>query len=86
MFKLNSKVTFREIEDSILIITPWNNSLHTLENVGKDIFKLLLHKKSIEEIADIITSDYEVKKEIALKDINELIINLQQNEIFTKEV
>ncbi len=86
MIKLNEKITYREVEDSILIITPWDNAMHTIEDTGKLIFELLLDGKNKTEILKKILEDYEVELVNAEKDLNEFIDSLVKKEIFIEEV
>jgi DNA-binding ferritin-like protein (Dps family) len=86
MIRLNEKITYREIEDSILIITPWDNAMHTLENIAKLIFEALLNNKNKKEILDEILDTYDVDKVKAQEDLDEFIDSLIKREIFIREV
>ncbi len=81
MYKLNEKITYREVDDALLIITPWNNLIHSTESVGKDIFLMLVQNLSFNEISLKITEDYDIKKEEADNDIKEFINSLIAKEI-----
>jgi hypothetical protein len=86
MIKLNDKVTYRKVEESILIITPWDNAMHTLDDVGALIFDLLLSNKSNHDIANEIIDKYDIDIDTAENDLKELIDSLIKREIFIQEV
>lgn len=85
MMKLNSKITYREIEDSILIITPWDNAMHTLEDTGKLIFEALIDAKEKSEILQEILDNYDVELVDAKNDLEQFIDSLIKKEIFIEE-
>ena len=78
---LNDKITFREIDNSILIITPWDNSMHVIENVGKDILNLIIEKKEKNEIVEEIVNIYDISESIARDDIDSFIDDLVKKDI-----
>jgi len=84
--KLNNKITYREIDDSILIITPWDNAMHSLEDIAKLIFELLVDNKNQNEILQEIINNYDVDITEAKKDLNEFIDSLIIRKIFIQEV
>jgi len=86
MLIINSQITYRVVEDSMLIITPWNNAMHNIENTAKYIFEALLENKSEKLIIEEIVKKYDVDKVIAEKDFNEFIDSLIEKKIFIKEV
>ena len=86
MLLINGKITYREVDDSILVITPWDNAIHTVENIGKYIFENLIDGKNKESILDNIVNNYDVEKEIAKKDLDEFVSSLIEKEIFIEEV
>ncbi len=85
MIKLNDKVTYRKIEDSILIITPWDNAMHTLEDIGKLIFEALIDAKEKGDILQEILDNYDVELVEAKNDLEQFIDSLIEKEIFIEE-
>lgn len=81
MYKLNEKITYREVDDTLLIITPWNNLIHSTESVGKDVFLMIVQHLSFNEISLKITQDYDITEEEANHDIKEFIDSLIVKEI-----
>ena len=86
MIKLNDKVTYRKVEESILIITPWDNAMHTLDDVGVLIFDLLLKNKNNNDIIIEIIDKYDIDINTAENDLKDLIDSLIKREIFIQEV
>jgi len=80
--KINELITYREVEDSIVIITPWNNAMHFIEETGKLIFEELLNGKNEDEILNRILEVYDVDRNEAEKDLAEFIEELKIKEIF----
>jgi len=86
MLIINNQITYRVVEDSMLIITPWNNAMHTIDNIAMYIFEALLEKKSEDYIAKEIVKKYDVDMSTAKKDLNDFIDSLIEKKIFIKEV
>ena len=86
MLIINDKVTYRKVEDSILVITPWDNAMHTVEDVGLYIFESLIDEKSKDLMLKEIVDSYEIEENIAEKDLNEFIGSLIEKEIFIEGV
>ena len=83
--KLNDLITYREVEDSVIIITPWDNAMHILEDTGKFIFENMLKGVDEERMLDMIIEEYDVSKDEAKKDLNEFINSLKFKKIFIEE-
>lgn len=82
MFFINPKITFRDLDDAILIITPWDQKMHTLEFLGREIFLLMKESKTKDEILNYIIENYDISKDIAEQDLNSFLDELIKKEIF----
>ncbi|MBN2695223.1 PqqD family protein [bacterium] len=82
MFFINPKITFRDLDDAILIITPWDQKMHTLEFLGREIFLLMKESKTKDEILNYIIENYDVSKDIAEQDLNSFLNELIKKNIF----
>ncbi len=82
MFFLNPKITFRDMDDAILIVTPWDQKMHTLEYVGREIFLMLKESKTKKEIINYIVDNYDVSEVEAENDFDSFQQELLQKEIF----
>ena len=76
--KRKSSVVWRNVDGEIVIISPDNKSLHTLNDIGSRIWVLLDGEHDLDKIASIISSEYGEEKEIVKKDLFGYIENLGQ--------
>jgi hypothetical protein len=65
------------LSDSGFIFLPSTGETFTLNEIGKQIFKLLQAKKSIEEIRNQILQEYDVDPITLERDIEDFILRLK---------
>ena len=70
----------RKLDDELIILNTNNSCYYGLRNSGADIFDFIMEKKKCSEndIADFLTETYDVSKETALADINDLLAELNR--------
>lgn len=66
----------REIGDELIIISENGSEMHTIDEIGSFIWNNINGKNSIQSIVDRICNEYEVKKQIAQKDLMNFIKSL----------
>ena len=79
MYKLKSGFLIREIGGQIMAVpigkqTSEIHGMIALSESGKLLWKALEKGAEIEELADILTSEYEVGRDVALNDV-QLFVN-----------
>ncbi len=65
------------ISDSGFIFLPSTGETFTLNEMGKEIFKLLQAKKSLEEISSEIIKEYDIDEHTLERDIEDFILRLK---------
>ncbi len=77
------KIAYRTIVDEVVVMTPDDSMLHTLNSIGSDIFSNINGKKSVKEICDIIYKDYDATEEKIAKDVSKFISELVKKNILS---
>jgi hypothetical protein len=72
----NPLLAWREIEESVVIISPEDSLVHELNDTASFIWKQFNGKRTFEEIAARLVEEYEIDMETALADIERLAIAL----------
>ena len=76
--KNNNQVS-SQLDDKTVILDIEGNRYFSLVEVGADIFKLIDETpQTIESIAAKILSEYDVDKEVLLKDMHELLGDMEK--------
>jgi len=65
------------ISDSGFIFLPSTGETFTLNEIGKEIFKLLQVRKSIDEISSKILDEYEIDPLTLERDIEDFVLRLK---------
>lgn len=68
----NPLLAWREIEDSVVIISPEDSLVHELNDTATFIWKQFNGKHTLEEIAARLVEEYEIDTATALADIERL--------------
>lgn len=69
---LNPLLAWREIENSVVIISPEDSVVHELNDTASFIWKQFNGKDTLEKIAARLVEEYEIDTETALADIERL--------------
>ncbi len=85
MYQISSDLICRTINDSMVIITPWNNTLHTISSTGVMIVQGLIDGKSLQAIQEEIVDQFDVSETEAEEDLNLFVDQLIHAKIFYKE-
>lgn len=77
----NPKVAARVINGEAMILTPHDSVLHTLNPVATRIWELLPERRTLQELVESLTEEFEVAPETAEQDVRELIAALAEKRI-----
>lgn len=73
------------ISESGFLFLPSTGETFTLNQIGKEILKLIRSKSSEEEITNLITENYDIDKATAIKDLVDFIFQLKHYSILKEE-
>ena len=74
-------LAWREIDGSIVIISPELSMVHELNPTASFIWKKVDGKRTADEIAAQVAAEFDVPRESALADVHELVEGLIANEL-----
>lgn len=82
IYEKADSMVFRKIEDETILVPIRNNAgdlqnIYVLNEVGARVWELLDGKREIENISNIISSEYDIMPEEAERDIREFIEDLK---------
>ncbi|MFA6449191.1 MAG: PqqD family protein [bacterium] len=80
-FKRAPDCAFREIEGEAFIVSSKTAGVHLLNSVGTFIWNLLDGERTLSEIADALTEEFEVDAATAKSDTFEFIEEILKTEI-----
>jgi len=83
-FELNPEVAHREIEGQLLLLTPDDDVLYTLNGSGKLAWEMLARGAGVGEIAARIATTYGISLEAAARDLSEFCAELERRGILTR--
>lgn len=78
-------VAYHEADGVGIMVLPTKGEVKVLNETGFRVFQLLDGKHTPEKIADIISQEFEVEYEVALSDIYDFLIELEENEMLADE-
>jgi hypothetical protein len=76
----NPKLAWREIDGETVIISPEDSLVHELNETASLIWKHA-EGKTLQEIAERVSAEYEVSLEAVRADIDELVTALEQKQL-----
>ncbi|MFC2061572.1 PqqD family protein [Elusimicrobiota bacterium] len=79
--KINKDIVVRSIDGLYYIVDPSRQMLHSLNETGTAIFEQMKKGAVAEDIIKYICEQFEVEKEQAEKDLNELIAEFKKKKI-----
>lgn len=80
-YKINKGFIIQKLGKKTVIFDPEKSVLYTFNETASFIFQLLKKSMNIEAIADNLIKKYQIKKEIALRDVRGVIENLFKKKI-----
>jgi hypothetical protein len=82
----NPLLAWREIDGSIIVISPSDSTAHVLNATASFVWEQLDGHKSLQEIAASMTSEFDVEFQAALADAELLAVNLGEKGLVLQEV
>jgi hypothetical protein len=67
---------WREIDGVVVIISPQDSVLHELNSTGSFLWKQLNGERSQEELARLVSLEFDVDPDEALRDVREFLAGL----------
>jgi hypothetical protein len=80
----NPGIVWREVDGEVVIISPDNKLLHTLNEIGSRIWTLLDGTHGFTEIVNAICAEFDVAEETAGNDLSKYIENLRKLNLLEK--
>ncbi len=82
IYEKDESMVFRKIEDETILVPIRNKvgdlqNIYVLNEVGARIWELLDGKREIEEISNMISSEYDIMAEEAERDIRDFIEDIK---------
>jgi hypothetical protein len=68
----------REIEDEVIVMSPFGNALHTFEDTARSIWKLIDGEHATESILARIIEEYQVQNSVAQSDLDVFLEELEK--------
>jgi coenzyme PQQ biosynthesis protein PqqD len=81
VLKANPMLAWREIDGSIVIISPERSMVHELNPTASFIWKRVNGRRTTDEIAEQLAAEFDVTRESALADVHELVESLVANQL-----
>lgn len=84
-YKVSNDIVFRRSPDGSVIIMKMDESslFFKLTDVSAVVWNMLGKGENVNTIVSKVVSEYDVTQDIALKDINELISNLEEKKFIS---
>ena len=83
-FELNPDVAHREIEGQLLLLTPNDDVLYTLNGTGRLAWEMLLRGAGLSEIATHIAATYGISIENARRDVAAFLAELERQGVIAR--
>jgi len=81
VLKANPMLAWREIDGSIVIISPEHSMVHELNPTASFVWKRVDGRRTADEIAEQLAAEFDVTRESALADVHELVESLVANQL-----
>jgi Coenzyme PQQ synthesis protein D (PqqD) len=80
-YMISPEISYREIEGQLLLLTPDDDALLTLNATGAAVWALLAEGADVNAMADRLARNYDITPERALADIEEFVSELVEKHI-----
>ncbi|HPP88926.1 MAG TPA: PqqD family protein [bacterium] len=83
IIKINENLVIRQLDDELIILNADNSCYYGITNSGIEILKFINERKTCEfqEIVEFLIANYEISKDAAINDINELLNELKSENL-----
>lgn len=79
----SDEIVWRNLEGELVLLNPNSGKYYGMNAVGCSFWEQIDGKKTLAEIVDLLLAEYDVKREIIEKDIEELASVLEEKEIIS---
>jgi hypothetical protein len=79
--RISQHVVFRDLEGEMVLLNLASGVYFGLDPVGTRIWRLIAEHRSVAEIADTLTAEYEVDAAICRADLERFLVTLADNEL-----
>lgn len=83
MIAIPENIVFKRVGDEIVLLNFELGVYYGLDGVGTRIWELLSEGKSVEEVADAIAGEYEVERDVIVRDLRALLDELAAKGLVT---
>lgn len=80
-FVRNTAVSYRIVDDELIIIDPYRHKLLKLNDVGRAIWELLNGRHSIAQIIEKLKEEFDTEREVIEEDVCKFINSLYKREL-----
>lgn len=84
-YKIKDTISYREVEGQILLVSPIDNELYTLNGVGKLVWLYLVDGLPSQDLTREIASMYAIDFKQAQDDVSAFIAMLEKHQFITPE-
>jgi len=84
-YSVHEAIAVREIEGQILLLTPNDDVLYTLNKTGHFIWELLVKGMVVAQMVETLVSEYHISREKATNDLLNLLQQLEEKAIIQVE-
>lgn len=82
-YKINKGFIYEELDDKMVIFDGEKSALYTFNETASYIFKKLKKGVEKEKIIEMVEKKYDIKKDRAEKDFNEMIADLKKRKVIS---
>ncbi len=83
---LNSRVFVQEVDDEIVLLDSLSENYFGLDEVGASFWRAMQKEDSLESVLDVLLNEYDVSRDILLKDLEIFLHKLQENNLIDLEI
>ncbi|HUN54994.1 MAG TPA: PqqD family protein [Smithella sp.] len=83
VLKKNPDIIWKDVKGETILLNPINGKYFGLNKVGCVFWEKIDGVRSLPDIAELLLGDFNVEKERLLKDLEDLIKTLQENNLVT---
>ena len=84
-FEPSEDIAFRSVEGKVMIVHPFEDQSHELDELGSLIWSDISLGKSIGEILSHILQEYDIDREKAGRDLEEFLAKLSAHKLISKK-
>ena len=75
---VSADALFQSVQDELVLLNIRDQRYFGLDDVGSDMWRLLVQHGDIEAVADRLSAEYEVDRAVARRDLEVLVLKLME--------